>query len=258
MVSKNIKRQDMIQHIVQERGGVSVGALAEMLDVSMQTIRRDLDVLCDGKTLKRAHGRIELADGRSNTSFDQRMGTNLLGKRAIAELAASHIPDGSTIFVSIGSSVLSVAHALRGRQELTIITNNLSVAMALSDDPSNRILIPGGEIRLPDRDLIGESVVEFFSRYRADFAIFGTAGIGEDGVLLEFHASEVCATEQMRKNAQVSMLIIDHSKFGRSAPAVGANISDVDMVYCDRSPPPPFSDMLSRLDAKIQFAEGAN
>ena len=79
MASKKIRRRDLIQQVVAERGGVSVGALAEMLGVSTQTIRRDLDLLCDGKNLRRSHGRIELAESRLNTPFDQRAGTNLTG-----------------------------------------------------------------------------------------------------------------------------------------------------------------------------------
>ena len=227
MASKKIRRRDLIQQIVQERGGVSVGALADILGVSTQTIRRDLDILCDGETLRRAHGRIELAEDRLNTPFDQRAGTNLVGKRAIGEAAAAGIPDGATLFISIGSTVLSVARALHRRRGLTVITNNLSAAMALSEELSNRIIIPGGEIRLPDRDFVGEEVVDFFARYRADYAVFGTAGIDADGGLLEFHQAEVRATERMRKNAQNSILVIDRSKFGRLAPAVGGNVAEL-------------------------------
>jgi len=259
MASKKIRRRDLILQVVQERGGVSVGALAEMLGVSTQTIRRDLDILCDGdgEGLRRAHGRIELAEDRLNTPFDQRAGTNLVGKRAIGEAAAARIPDGATLFLSIGSTVLSVARALHRRKELTVITNNLSAAMALSEEVSNRIILPGGEVRLPDRDFVGEEVVDFFDRYRAEFAIFGTAGIDDRGALLEFHQSEVRATERMRRNAQSSMLVIDRSKFGRHAPAAGGNLSAIDLVVCDRPPTDSFSGLVESLGPRIVFAEEA-
>lgn len=258
MASKKIRRRDLIQQVVQERGGVSVGALAEMLGVSTQTIRRDLDILCDDEGLRRAHGRIELAEDRLNTPFDQRAGTNLAGKRAIADVAAAQIPDGATLFISIGSTALSVARALHRRKELTVITNNLSVAMALSEEVSNRIIIPGGEIRLPDRDFVGEEVVDFFARYRAEYAIFGTAGIDAEGGLLEFHQAEVRATERMRKNAQKSILVIDRSKFGRLAPAAGGNLADIDLVICDRPPPDAYSELIGVLRERIVFAEEAD
>ena len=258
MASKKIRRRDLIQQVVQERGGVSVGSLAEMLGVSTQTIRRDLDILCASEGLRRAHGRIELAEDRLNTPFDQRAGTNLVGKRAIAEVAAAQIPDGATLFISIGSTVLSVARALHRRKELTVITNNLSAAMTLSEEVSNRIIVPGGELRLPDRDFVGEEVVDFFARYRAEYAVFGTAGIDPDGELLEFHQAEVRATDRMRKNAQKSILVIDRSKFGRLAPAAGGKLDEIDLVICDRRPSGPYTDLVEGLGPRIVFAEEAD
>jgi DeoR family glycerol-3-phosphate regulon repressor len=255
MASKKVRRRDLIQQVVQERGAVSVGALAEMFGVSTQTVRRDLDKLSEDDGLRRLHGRIELAEDRLNTPFDQRAGTNLVGKRAIAEAAAARIPDRATLFLSIGSTVLSVARALQHRKELTVITNNLGAAMALSEEVSNRIILPGGEVRLPDRDFIGEGVVDFFARFRAEFAVFGTAGVDADGGLLEFNQAEVRASDQMRRNAQKSILVIDRSKFGRLAPALGGNIADVDLVVCDRAPSGDFAPLVEALGENILFAE---
>lgn len=255
MSSKKRQRRDQITDIVLERGAITVGALADLLDVSTQTIRRDIDTLCEGDTLRRRHGRIELDAQHLNTPFDQRAGTNLAGKRAIGEAAAALIPDGATLFMSIGSTPLSVARALRRRKNLTIITNNLSAAMALSDEQSNRIILPGGEVRLPDRDILGEDVLDFFGRYRAQFAIFGAAGVTQDGSLLDFHAAEVRVRQRIRENAQVSVLVLDHSKFGRMAPAAGDQLSDMDHVILDRRPEAGFDMIIDSLGDRLTLAE---
>lgn len=256
MSSKKRRRREAISALVLEQGSVTVGALAEKFGVSMQTIRRDIDALCEGDMLHRVHGRIELSEEFLNTPFDQRAGTNRTGKRAIGEAAAEMIPDGATLFISIGSTPLSVARALRRRKGLTVITNNLSVAMALSEEVSNRIILPGGELRLPDRDIIGNDVLDFFDRYRVEFAVFGAAGIAADGGLLEFHATEVRATQKLRKNAQKSLLVVDWSKFGRKAPALGDNIEDIDAIILDRRPGPEFAPLLERVAERLVFAEG--
>ena len=255
MSEKKRKRHDSILGLVHERGVMSVGALAEKLGVSMQTIRRDLDELCEGETLLRRHGRIELNEGQRNTPFDQRAATNPIGKQEIGEAAAELIPDGATLFISIGSTSLSVARALRRRTNLTVITNNLNAAMVLSDEMSNRIILPGGELRLPDRDILGEDVIAFFGRYRADFAVFGSAGVATDGSLLEFHAAEVRAREQIRENAQTSVLVLDATKFGRMAPAVGENIQDVDRVVLDHKPGGAFAPVVDGLGDRLLLAE---
>ena len=165
------------------------------------------------------------------------------------------MPDGATVFISIGSTPLAVASAMRRRKDLTVITNNLSAAMALSEEVSNRIIIPGGELRLPDRDILGDEVLELFSRYRADISIFGAAGVAEDGALLEFHVAEVRAREQIRENSRVSMLVIDSTKFGRAAPAVGESLLDIDHVIVDRRPEPTFDSLLEKLNGRLVLAE---
>lgn len=256
MSSRMRKRRDAISALVLEQGAATVGALAQRFDVSMQTIRRDVDALCEGDMLHRAHGRIEVAEAFPNTPFDQRAGTNPVGKRAIGAAAAGLIPDGSTVFISIGSTPLSVAQALRRRKGLTVITNNLSAAMALSDEVTNRIILPGGEVRLPDRDILGNEVLDFFGRFRADFAVFGAAGIAEDGGLLEFHTTEVRATQQICENAQKSLLVIERSKFGRQAPALGDNIADMDVTVIDRRPGEVFAPLMTSIDDRLIVAEG--
>jgi DeoR family glycerol-3-phosphate regulon repressor len=256
MSSKKRKRREAISALVLEQGAATVGSLAEQLNVSMQTIRRDVEVLCEDDMMHRVHGRIELSKEFLNTPFNQRTDTNPLGKQAIGEAAARLIPDGSTLFMSIGSTPLSVAHALHKRKNLTVITNNLNVALAMSDEPSNRIIIPEGELRLPDRDILGDEVLEFFGRYRAEFAIFGVAGVELDGRLLEFHSAECRVREKIRANAQKSLLVVDQSKFGRRAPALSGNISEIDTIIMDRRPGSAFTPLLEPIENRLVIAEG--
>lgn len=93
-----------------------------------------------------------------------------------------------------------------------------------------------------------------FDKYRADFGIFGAAGIADDGALLEFHVAEVHAREQIRQNSRVSMLVIDSTKFGRLAPAVGESLLDVDHVIVDRRPDSQFDSLLDQLDDRLVMA----
>ena len=256
MSSKKRKRRAAISELVLERGAVAVGSLAERFDVSMQTIRRDVDALCEGDMLHRRHGRIELSREFLNTPFDQRTATNTPGKQLIGEAAADLIPDDATVFISIGSTPLSVAQSLRRRKGLTVITNNLSAAMALSEEVSNRILLPGGEVRLPDRDILGNEVLDFFARFRAEYAVFGVAGIAQDGGLLDFFPTEVRARQVIRENAQQSLLVVDWLKFGRQAPALGDNIMDMDQIITDRQPGDAFKPMLTEIQNKLLVAGG--
>ena len=253
MSEKKKQRRDQIMQLTLKMKVVSVELLAEKLAVSGQTIRRDINYLCDDNLLRRRHGGAELFEQQLNTTYQQRSTTNLEGKRAVAVTAAKKIPDSATIFISIGTTPMMVAEALRDKKHLTIVTNNLNAAMALSHEVTNRIILPGGEMRLPDRDIQSEGAVSIFSNYRADFGIFGVAGIAEDGALLDFHNSEVRTREAIRLNCRASILVTDSSKFGRSAPAVGGHISHVDHVLMDCVPENTFLPILNSLHDRIEI-----
>ena len=253
MSEKKKQRRDQIMQLTRQMKVVSVELLTEKLAVSGQTIRRDINYLCDDNLLRRRHGGAELFEQQLNTTYQQRSTTNLEGKRAVAVTAAKKIPDSATIFISIGTTPMMVAEALRDKKHLTIVTNNLNAAMALSHEVTNRIILPGGEMRLPDRDIQSEGAVSIFSNYRADFGILGVAGIAEDGALLDFHNSEVRTREAIRLNCRASILVTDSSKFGRSAPAVGGHISHVDHVLMDCVPENTFLPILNSLHDRIEI-----
>lgn len=111
-------------------------------------------------------------------------------------------------------------------------------------------------MRLPDRDILGSDVLEFFGRYRAEFAVFGVAGVDLDGSLLEFHSAEARVREKIRANALKSLLVVDQSKFGRQAPALSGNISGIDTIIMDRRPGPAFTTLLDPIENRLVIAEG--
>ena len=110
---------------------------------------------------------------------------------------------------------------------------------------------------MPDRDILGDQVVEFFGNYRTEYGIFGVGGVAEDGGLLDFHRSEVRIREKIRENARKSILVLDTSKFGRSAPALGGDISDMDQVILDIKPQDDFAELLDGLGDRLILAGGA-
>ena len=90
----------------------------------------------------------------------------------------------------------------------------------------------------------------------SQFAVFGAAGIAEDGGLLDFFSTEVKATQKICENAQTSILVIDGSKFGRQAPALGDNIVDINIVIVDRPPNGAFAPLMKKIKDRLHVAEG--
>lgn len=247
------RRQKIVELSFQQKS-VVVDDLAEALGVSAQTVRRDINHLCDINLLRRRHGGAEVFETERNAPYDQRAATNSRAKGAIAAVAAELIPDGSSVAISVGTTPMMVADALSDKRRLTVITNNLNAAMALGREPSNRIILPGGELRVPDRDFVGDHVVDFFGNYRTDVGVFGVGGVAEDGTLLDFRRSEVRIRETIRANSRLSILPLDHTKFGRSAPAIGGALADMDRVVLDIRPGAEFDALLDELGDRLMLA----
>ena len=254
-ISKSQLRQQRIVEKTRRVSLVSVDDLAREFGVTTQTIRRDINLLCDANILRRRHGGAELLDAPRNTAYDLRRAMHAEAKERIGDAVARMVEDGATVFISIGTTPAFVANALRHRRHLTVVTNNLNAALALSDISSNRIILPGGELRLPDRDILGEAASAVFTRYRADFGIYGVGGIDADGALLDFQETEVAAREAIRLNARQSILVADRSKFGRLAPIVGGTIHDADHVVIDARPDPAFAELLHGVDTRLHVVE---
>jgi len=253
-------RRAAILDVARRQKRVLVDSLANDLGVSAHTIRRDLNALCEEAKLRRVHGGAEFIDETLNLPYSVRSVLNFEAKQAIARAVSGQVFDGATVFISIGTTPAMVAHALAGKTALTVVTNNLNAAMALSENTTSRIILPGGEMRLPDRDFLNEASIGLFASYRADFGIYGAGGIDGDGSLLDFHTSEVRAREQIRANSRQSILVADHSKFGRRATAVGGHLHDADLLVIDRCPDPPHAALLDAIAGKLIVArhtEGA-
>lgn len=248
-------RQKAIVALIREQGYQAIEALAERFGVTSQTIRRDVNQLCDARVLRRLHGGAELLNEAENLSYDTRRITHLDAKRRIAEDVRPLVGNRSSLFIGIGTTLEQVALALSAHEDLTVVTNNLNAAMALSVNGSHRIVIAGGKLRLPDRDLLGEEVEALFSAYKVDIGIFGAGGIDEEGTLLDFDPAEVRAREALVANCRRRILVADAAKFGRSAPVRGGRIADVDSFVTDRPPPPSIAALLAEAGRETIVAQ---
>jgi DeoR family glycerol-3-phosphate regulon repressor len=234
-----------------------VDALAAELSVSAHTIRRDINKLCEASKLRRLHGGAEYIDPMQNLPYRTRAVMNAHAKQAIGQCVARIVPDGALLFISVGTTPAIAAGALTEKRRLTVVTNNLNAANALAATAGNRIILPGGELRLPDRDFLGDAASEIFGAYTADFGVYGVGGIAQDGTLLDFDEAEVRVRERIRRNSRKSILVADHTKFGRRAPAPGGCLQDADFVVLDRAPEPSFQNLLKWLRGRLVLADTA-
>lgn len=138
---KQTQRHDAIIELVKKQGYVSTEELVEHFSVSPQTIRRDLNDLAEQNMILRHHGGAALPSSSVNTPWHDRKATQTEEKERIARKVAAQIPNGSTLFIDIGTTPEAVAHALLGHSNLRIVTNNLNVANTLMAKEDFRIIL---------------------------------------------------------------------------------------------------------------------
>src|SRR3954451_20402502 len=226
-------RQNEILNLARAFGRVMVEDLARRFEVSAQTIRKDLNDLCDHRSLPGIIGVSIMASGVETLAYEPRRFVAAEEKKAIGAAAAAQVPNGCSLFINIGTTTEEVAGALTSHQDLLVITNNLNVAMLLYRHPRIEVIVAGGTVRRADGALIGSTAVSLIGQFKVDYAIIGASAIDEEGALLDFDYREVQAAQAIIANARSVMLVADSTKTRRTAPVRIAHLSQIQTFVTD-------------------------
>jgi len=233
-----IARHNAILEIARQNGRVTVDDLAKRFEVSPQTIRKDLNELCERRLLARTHGGALLSSGVQNVGYEARRIISSREKADIAARVAAIIPDNASLFINIGTTTEAVAQALLQHSGLMVITNNINVASLLRGYRQIEVVIAGGVLRHADGGIVGEQAVDFMGQFKVDFAIIGASAIDPDGSLLDYDYREVRVTQTIMQNARHVILVADSTKFERTAPVRVGHLSQVTTFVTDQCPSP--------------------
>lgn len=243
--------------IARTEGRVTVDGLAERFDVTPQTIRKDLNELAERGMLQRFHGGAVLSSGVANVGYEARRQLATEEKRRIGMHAASLIPDNASLIINIGTTTEQVAMALRARQGLMVITNNINVVNILQGNEENEVIVAGGVVRHSDGGVVGEAAVDFIRQFKVDYAIMGASAIDPDGTLLDYDYREVKVAKAIMDSARCSILVADAMKYERTAPVRIGHISRLDYFVTDREPPGPLREICRESDVRVEIARGS-
>lgn len=250
-----IQRHEHILALVREQHFMTVEQLAEALDVTPQTIRRDIQELSETRQLKRYHGGASVGDISGGVAQGKRKHCQN-EKNAIARLIAAHIPDNSSLFISIGTTMEAVAAELvKQRKNLRIITNNIYAASITAARTDYTVIIASGVVRPLDGGITGVATVDFINQFKVDYAIMSTHGIENDGSLLDDDYKEVSVMQAMVNNARVRYLGVDHSKFNSNALVRLGDIGAFDKLFTDRPPSAAMQKTLNERGVAWQVAD---
>lgn len=232
-------RADVILRALHANGTVYIQDLVQCLNVSVATVRRDLQELEEQGLLRRVHGgAISMAPlfyepFKNDSSFQEEIGRQAVEKRRIASAAADLIQDGDTIILTAGTTTTEVVRSMRPRRGISVVTNAVNVAMELSKRRDINVIVTGGYLRGNWFCLVGPPAANTIGNLFPAIAFLGASGADATRGLTSFDPDEAQINNLMVRQAKKKIAVVDHTKLGVVASCLICPISDVDLLITD-------------------------
>lgn len=242
------RRQEILRFVIA-RDEVRIDELTERFGVSLMTMHRDLDELAERRLVRKLRGRVKAYPALTIETAKRFQETlNVEWKEALAELAVKEVQTGQTVFLDDSTTLFPLAHRLTG--PLVVITNSLQAARILGDTRGIEVFLLGGRYTEFD-SCIGPDTIAALGRMRADVAFASTTAVACGRLYHPDREYAELKTTALRV-ADASVLMVDHSKFGKTATHVYGDVSDYDLVITDDETP---ADELAAMDTKVRLAK---
>jgi DeoR family fructose operon transcriptional repressor len=245
-----------IRTILSEHGRIHVGLLAERLQVSAATVRRDLEAMQAQGLLLRTHGGAMLPLPTAfEVSFDESQSYALREKQAIGRQAAALVQPGESIILESGSTTLEMARCLRDIRQLTVLTNSLAISKELSANEGIEILVLGGALRRQSASLVGHWVSEILRQVKVDKAFLGVNGLSAEFGLSAPNIYTAETRKAMIAAARTRIALADHRKLGSETLYAVAPLTTLDLLITDAAATPEQLAPLRAQGVEIVVAE---
>lgn len=245
-------RHGRILTLLGEEGSIGVSELAQRLDVSVETVRRDIKALAGRGDIVRMHGAVGLPAAVSEAPFERRMRENRQAKEAIARLAASTIRDGESIMLDTGTTTSILARALLDHRRLTVVTNSSDIARTLATVNGNKVYMAGGELRSDSGAALGFSAIEFINRFSVDHAIISAGAVNAATGVMDYDLEEAQFGQAVLARGRRRVVVTDASKFGQKGLVRVCALSDFGEMIVNRAPPDDLAEALRNADVAIR------
>jgi len=231
------ERRQKLMETLRKQPGLRVPELAELLKVSQGTIRNDLNALDQEGQVTRVRGGAAVRSEvqAQPSSFTTLLRKNHAAKEAAAQQAAALVEDGDTILLDASTTVFCLAHFLKERSRLRVITNGIEAARALSKNPTNTVILLGGTVNTDGSTISGTLSEQFLQDLHVKTAFISCSGFIPEVGLTEVHIEEAALKTKMIRAADRFIALVDSSKFGKVDLTVFAQVQQIDHLYTDQN-----------------------
>ncbi|WP_273653934.1 DeoR/GlpR family DNA-binding transcription regulator [Cellulomonas fimi] len=246
------ERHQQILARARAEGRVDVTALADELDVTPETIRRDLTALERHGLVRRVHGgAIPVERLGFEPGIADREGLLAGEKERIAKAALDELPDGGAVIFDAGTTTVRLAELLPTDRELTVVTHALPVATVLATRPGITLHLVGGTVRGRTLAAVGTWAVQALADIHADVAFVGTNGLSVEHGLTTPDLAEAAVKRALVTNARRTVVLADHTKLGRVDFAHVVPLSAVDTLVTDTGAEPELVDEIEAAGTRV-------
>lgn len=207
------ERQAKIVELVREQGSVQVEELAQELNVSAMTIRRDLVKLQEEDRLTRCHGGAVI---KEEVTYADKQTSNIDAKKELAKKAAAFVKPGDTVFLDAGTSTYEIAKLIKDIEDLMVVTNDLEIARLLNGSEAD-VVICGGKIQKSTGSMFDRYATKMLEDFQFDVGFFGAASINDKFEVMTPTLDKMWLKREVPKKCTKSYLVADESKFHRQA-----------------------------------------
>lgn len=253
------ERRNEILEKLQADKRVVVSELSQQYNVSEETIRRDLDKLDrEGLAIKSYGGAIFNEDTNIDLPFNVRKKRNVAGKQKIADMIQTLVGNGDSIILDASTTAVFIAKALKDKENLTVITNSIEIIVELSAMQNWNVISTGGVVKQGYLALIGPKVAEDLSAYNVDKAFLSCKGFDVERGVTDGNEHFAEVKQAMIKSAQERILVVDYSKFDKSAFARICGIDEFSKVVTDQKPSEKWLNYLKEQNIDCIYPEEDN
>lgn len=248
------ERQNLIVSRLESRGVLSIAELTELLGVSHMTVRRDLQQLERAGRVTTVAGGVQLPEKiLTEPSHHAKAQLRHGEKAAIGRLAAAMVRPGAVVYLDAGTTTLEIAHALTGRDDIAIVTNDFVIAAHLMRNAACRLYHTGGEVERENRSCVGDPAAEAVRRFNFDTAFISTSSFSMRGVSTPSE-NKVAVKRAIAQSAEESVLVTDSTKYGKLGTFNAVPLEALSAIVTDAGLPDTVRDAIRRAGITLHIA----
>ncbi|WP_240374267.1 DeoR/GlpR family DNA-binding transcription regulator [Bacillus piscicola] len=253
-----VERKKTIMELLDREEKVKVPELAELLHVSGETIRRDLDRLEKEGMLRKVYGgAVKEKFHSTELPFEQKTTINEREKRAICQTAAELVEDGDIIMIGHGTTTMEMVYFLADKQDVTLITPSIPILTTAMDVFPGRVIFIGGEMEKAQKLTVGPLAERTLEQLKANKAFIAAGGLSKASGITDYDLNGASISRKMMERSDEVILLADHTKFGKSTFAYINPLTEAAMIVTNQPCSETWEKLLTEHEVGLVIAEHA-